>query len=496
MSEIKPQALSLEAGIFASVTFTDSLRRWLVPIVFLLMDYAAVLVAVWSAALLRVDVLPYFFLVNSFNAIPDVYTYIAIPAMVVLFMHFDGMYVRRLPLWQQTERIFKITIYSMLFLLVVMYLTEEVKQLSRPFIALLSIFTFVYLALGRYVMKKMLLRLGLWQVPVVLVGAGKTAELLMRDFEQDNGLGYRVIGLIEDNCSKLNSVFGKIPVIGTFADAEQAVQQTGVKNVLIAAPGLDREKLVDLIYRLQPHVRRVTFVPDLFGIPVGAMELDTLLNEKIVLLNVRNNLARKSNRIMKRIFDIVMTLTGGLLILPFLLVVALLIYLDSPGPVLFSHKRVGADGSFFGCLKFRTMVTNAQSVLKDYLEENPAAKEEWEKDFKLKSDPRITKLGHFLRRTSLDELPQLLNVLKGDMSLVGPRPIVKEEIGRYEEYISDYYLVRPGITGYWQVNGRNDVSYQERVEMDSWYVRNWSLWLDMVLLMKTMKVIYTKKGAY
>ena len=163
---------------------------------------------------------------------------------------------------------------------------------------------------------------------------------------------------------------------------------------------------------------------------------------------------------------------------------------------LFAHKRIGQHGKEFPCYKFRTMCVDADARLKEYLAANPEAREEWERDFKLKDDPRVTRVGRVLRRTSLDELPQLLNVLKGQMSLVGPRPIVKAEIPRYGSYIADFYMVRPGITGMWQVNGRSDTTYDERVQMDSWYVRNWSVWLDLSLLWKTVSVVLNHKGAY
>ena len=142
------------------------------------------------------------------------------------------------------------------------------------------------------------------------------------------------------------------------------------------------------------------------------------------------------------------------------------------------------------------MVNNAQEALEVYLQENPIAREEWIREFKLKDDPRVTRIGKFLRKTSLDELPQLLNVLKGEMSLVGPRPIIKKEIEKYGSYINDFFLVPPGITGVWQVSGRSDTTYEERVQMDSWYVHNWSVWIDIVYLVRTVGVVLMRKGAY
>ena len=271
---------------------------------------------------------------------------------------------------------------------------------------------------------------------------------------------------------------------------------SGVQHVLICAPGLASKRLVNLINRLQLLVRKVFFVPELFGLPTSNISVRGLMEEQAVILRVQNNLARKSNRLFKRLFDIVATVLGGILILPIVGIISLLIYIDSPGPIVFGHKRVGQNGKEFPCYKFRSMIPNAQEYLEEYLKNNPEAREEWERDFKLKDDPRVTKIGKFLRKTSLDELPQLWNVLIGDMSLVGPRPIVRAEVEKYGDYINDFYLVPPGITGVWQVSGRSDTTYEERVLMDSWYVHNWSVWIDIVYLVKTVLAVVKGKGAY
>lgn len=166
------------------------------------------------------------------------------------------------------------------------------------------------------------------------------------------------------------------------------------------------------------------------------------------------------------------------------------------GPAIYGHTRIGKNGKAFKCWKFRTMVPNSNEVLRKLLSENPEARAQWQQDHKLKDDPRITKLGDFLRRSSLDELPQLFNVLKGNMSLVGPRPVVKSERKHYGAQWSDYLSVKPGISGLWQVSGRNDVSYEQRVSLDSQYVRNWSLSLDIMILFKTIFVVLNRRGAY
>lgn len=226
------------------------------------------------------------------------------------------------------------------------------------------------------------------------------------------------------------------------------------------------------------------------------VEVESFFDTRIMLLNIKNNLAFRLNQIIKRIFDVVLTLSGGLFLLPLFLGICVWIKTDSQGPAIYKQRRVGKDGKEFDCYKFRSMVVDSKERLEKLLATDPKAKEEWERDFKLKNDPRITKSGAFLRKTSLDELPQLLNVLKGEMSLVGPRPIVQKEVPRYEQYIKEYYMVLPGITGLWQVSGRSDTTYPERVAMDMWYVHNWSVWLDLVLLWRTVAAVIQSRGAY
>ncbi len=204
------------------------------------------------------------------------------------------------------------------------------------------------------------------------------------------------------------------------------------------------------------------------------------------------------SKILRRIFDILFSILVLILTFPLFIAIAIAIKLTDKGPIFFKHKRVGLNGKTFEVIKFRTMYPDAQEKLKELLEKDPKAREEWEKTFKLKNDPRVTPIGKFLRKTSLDELPQFINVLKGEMSVVGPRPVTEEELKKYYGDKAKYYLsVKPGITGYWQVEGRSDVEdYKKRVEMDVWYVKNRSFWLDLKIILKTIKVMLTGKGAY
>jgi len=200
---------------------------------------------------------------------------------------------------------------------------------------------------------------------------------------------------------------------------------------------------------------------------------------------------------LKRAFDVIGVITIFALFWWVMIIVMVGVKLSSPGPVVFGHKRIGRGGKMFNCYKFRSMVPDSQQVLKDLLDRDPAAREEWSRDFKLRNDPRVTRIGSFIRKTSLDELPQLWNVLVGDMSIVGPRPVVRKELALYYGGGRRHYLsVKPGMTGLWQVSGRNDVDYAERVSLDKRYVQAWSIIGDFMIVLRTVWVVFGKKGAY
>ena len=421
--------------------------------------------------------------------------WVVFPAIYLLFINIGQLYSRRMPFYKEAEKLFAACCYSVLALIFVLYVAQIASSTSRLFVGLFAVLAFFALSVVRYIVKKLLVKYDLLQIPVLIIGAGKTAELLAQAITRDAGMGYKIVGLLEDN--KVQSgILEKFNVLGTFADAEKVIQNTGVKRVFIVAPGLKDEKLGWLIYRIQPLVENIGVIPNMVGVPVGGVEIESLFNEKLLIMRLKNNLARPLNRVIKTVFDYILTLLGTIAISPILLFIAIWIYKDSPGPVIFKHIRIGKDGKPFPCYKFRSMCVDAKEKLAELLANDPAAREEWERDFKLKNDPRITKSGAFLRKTSLDELPQIFNVLKGEMSLVGPRPIIQEELERYGEYVGDYLMVKPGITGMWQVSGRSDIEYHERVLLDSWYVRNWSVWIDIVMLFKTFAVVAMRKGAY
>ena len=265
---------------------------------------------------------------------------------------------------------------------------------------------------------------------------------------------------------------------------------------IIMLEDTDIDRTFNLMDHIQHKVKRILLLPHMLSMPTFNAEVFNAPNQKGLMFFFRNNLLNDSDRTVKQVTDFTIAFALTLSFLPFLIGLYIWILLSCNGNPIFKQKRVGQDGKVFKIYKFRTMRLDAAQQLEKILRNDPEAREEWERDHKLKNDPRITPIGHFLRRTSLDELPQLINVLRGQMSLVGPRPIIEDEIPAYGEYLDYYQLVRPGITGLWQVSGRNELSYAERIQLDVWYVRNWSLELDLIILTKTLVTVLLRKGSY
>jgi Undecaprenyl-phosphate galactose phosphotransferase WbaP len=332
-----------------------------------------------------------------------------------------------------------------------------------------------------------------WGYPVMVLGAGRTGEMVIRTLKRRPTIGLKPVMVLDDDDQKWG-VLHDVPVAGSLELAPSLAKTRHIPYAIVAMPGVPRDRLLKLLETYAQTFAHLLIIPDLFGFSslwVEAKDLGGVLG-----LEVRQQLLLPGPRLAKLSIDLIFTLIGGLLLLPLILVIAVLIKLDSPGPIFYKQIRIGHDGKAFKAWKFRSMVQNADKVLHDYLARHPELKEDWEKDHKLRRDPRVTRVGSFLRRTSLDELPQLWNILRGEMSLVGPRPIIDEEIWRYGDKFDLYTKVTPGLTGLWQVSGRNDLPYDERVNLDAYYVRNWSVWLDIYILIRTIWVVVSGEGAY
>ena len=469
-----------------------TLPSFFAPLIFMLFDYFGIVLTEYAAFFLR-DVSDFW---NGVTYIyPAAYIFGWVPLLFLIFLGHSRSYRQMKPVVETMRDIFMSVFYGLIAAIATIYFSQIGQHTSRLFIILFAVLALFNVCIIRYAVLKFLKNKNLLSEPVLIIGAGLTAERIVKFSQEDLGYRYNIVGLVDDHPVS-ETLPKQFPVLGKFADARKIIRRLKIQTVIIAAPGISKEQLQELISDIQSKVKNISFIPDLIGTPMAGVDASILFSEKILMLTVRNNLAIIYNRIFKRIFDLVLTIFGGILISPILLAITLAVAFENHGRIIFAHRRVGMYGKKFFCYKFQTMVPDAEEKLKIYLEKNPAARKEWNETFKLTHDPRVTKLGSFLRRTSLDELPQLWNVIRGEMSLVGPRPIVEEEISRYGENIREYYMVLPGITGMWQVSGRSDTTYEERVSMDTWYVKNWSVWIDIMYLFKTVKAVLTSRGAY
>ncbi|MGF1569452.1 MAG: undecaprenyl-phosphate galactose phosphotransferase WbaP [Nodosilinea sp.] len=393
----------------------------------------------------------------------------------------------------ELRRICLSTTFTYMVLGAGLFLIREGETYSRGVFLMAWLLSLLAVLLGRLLIRHICGHYAWWGYPVLILGAGRTGELVIQTLQHQPGFGLKPLAVLDDNPNKRGELSG-IPVLGPLSLAPKLARKRDIHHAIVAMPGVPREQLLTILERHGRTFPHLVMIPDLFGVAslwVGAKDLGGILG-----LEIRQRLLLPGPRMTKALLDVVLTLVIGTGLLPVILIIALWVRLDSPGPVFYGQNRLGQDGAPFTAWKFRSMVKNADQVLADYLEANPDLRQQWERDQKLRYDPRITRIGHFLRRTSLDELPQLWNVLRGEMSLVGPRPIVDEEIIRYAEKYRLYTKVLPGMTGLWQVSGRNNVSYDERVNLDAYYVRNWSVWLDIYILLRTIWVVLIGDGAY
>lgn len=421
--------------------------------------------------------------------------------VLVALLAVEGLYTQRRSLWNEIGHLTKAVGLSLAAILGAVGFTPPGPVVSRPTILLTTINLLIVLPVVRYWTKWTLGRLGLWRKRILILGAADTARLAMQGLTSDPILGYEVAGLLDDDPLKTNQCMGTCRgkpalVLGNLSEAGEQMARTRAKDVLIAMPDLPEEKLLALVHHLQPHCDSIYVVPHLWGLPMMNLHVDGFLRERVMTLKLSNNLAKPWNGWLKRSLDLVLGSLLAFLVFPLGLVLAVLIKIDSGGSALFVQERIGYRGRNFRCIKFRTMFLRADERLAQYLERNPRAAEEWVTYAKLREyDPRLTRLGRFLRRWSLDELPQLWNVLKGEMSLIGPRPYLPRERSRLGVNLSTILSARPGLTGFWQVNGRNHVSIDERIQLEAWYVRNWTVWLDCIVFAKTFRaVLFPQNG--
>ena len=413
--------------------------------------------------------------------------------MLAVF-YFNSLYdFRSWLFWDEMKAILKSS--ALILLVVVLYLYTQHLDTSRfTLAAALLIFTPLCL-IARYIFRRGFFAAGILVTNILIIGAGRTGEIFAQEIAEHPFTTCKVVGFLDDDDKKLNTQVAGYKVLGKLNDFEKIYNEIKIDEAAIAISTASRELLTHILDMVEFHVRQVHYIPDMYMLTTFSAQIRDV--DGMPVISASQGLLNPFNRFIKSIMDYVGAVIGIIVFSPLMLWVAYKIHKEDGGPVMFIQKRIGWQTKYFMTYKFRSMHVNADEETKK-LFQDPEIKKAYEEGIKLKDDPRWTKIGAFIRRTSIDELPQLFNVLKGEMSLVGPRPLPKSDFDLlYDEYLGKkIYTVKPGLTGFWQVSGRSDVDRETRRMMNLYYIRNWSVWLDIVILMRTVQAVITGKGAY
>lgn len=381
---------------------------------------------------------------------------------------------------------------GLVFALVVIQFIDD-TQISITHILFIAMVGTLLLPVLMAVAKRILLASGIWGEDVVILGAGQGGQRVTSALVNKPLTGFRPVALFDDDPDKRSISVQGVSVAGPLGEAVDFAHTHHVDHAIIAIPTMRAELVGRFMDVTGRRFRRVQFIPDLPGMPAEDVTASNI--DGLVALEVNNGLFSIANQLAKRTIDVLCSLIAGLILVIPLGIIYLIIRLDSPGEGFHRGERIGKDGKAFKCLKFRTMYLDAEEKLKEILRQDAALRSEYERFHKLENDPRITRIGGFLRKYSLDELPQLYNVLVGEMSLVGARPYLVRELPAMGEHAQIILQAKPGITGLWQVSGRNELSFQERLDLESHYVRNWTIWWDIIIMAQTVEALISRRGA-
>ena len=438
------------------------MKDFIAKVIFVLLDILMILLSVYLAFLLR----------ESFNtlephtiAYSTYLTFYPLYVILIAFFTYEGLYTFRYDFWHESRLVIKVIIFSAVLVFAYLAMTKSIENYSRLVIGISFLIMLILIPLTKNISKKVLYTLKIWQ---------KQADI----YGNDPFLTAEIYG---------NPYLGYV----------KPKKDESFSTIFVNSKGSDSQTLKNVLSSQIKQKHEVIFIPIMDDYDLTHSHIYELSNTRTNLIVYRNRLKSWYRRIIQQSFNYFLAILLLPILLPIIAILAILIKKESKGAIFFVHTRIGKNGKKIPTLKFRSMYHDAQERLEALLKEDDSIKKEWEENFKLKDDPRITKLGGFLRKTSLDELPQIFNVLMGQMNFVGPRPVIQEELDKYYKDNSSYYfMVKPGITGLWQVSGRSDTDYDFRIKTDTWYVLNWSLWLDIVILIKTIKVVLKHDGAY
>jgi exopolysaccharide biosynthesis polyprenyl glycosylphosphotransferase len=420
--------------------------------------------------------------------------FLLVPAWLIIFWLF-GMYDFRYLFTGMNEyaRVLNAcTLGMMLIILCIFFFPNLI--IARGWVISSWLLVTLSVLLGRFALRRFVQHMraqGRFLTSVLVVGANEEAQAIAAQLQENPRTGVWIAGFADDQLSQGSQVLPGTAVLGPIDSVAGLVRQHGIQEIVIASTALSRQQLLDLFQTFGADEDiTIRMSSGLYEIMTTGVEVQEIGN--VPLLSISKVRLTGGESFLKRVLDLLVSSVMLLVFAPLMLVIAAAVKFDSPGPVLYRRRVIGVGGKMFCALKFRTMYTDADVRLARDAE----LRREFEENYKLKDDPRITRTGRLLRRISLDELPQLWNVLRGQMSLVGPRMITSEERARYGKWRMNLTTVKPGITGLWQVSGRSDLSYEERVRLDMHYIRNYSLWLDLHLLYQTIPVVLNGHGAY
>ena len=430
-----------------------------------------------------------------FDNPPEVYIPFAIVLTVLLLVSFkiDGVYVpRRLGMWlEQMYTIIRATTMSILLMIGIVFFYQPFFY-SRLIFVYDSILMLLLLGLGRMIWGVVLGRLrqrGIGVVRVLVVGAGEVGRTVIRTVMAQPELGYRIAGFVDDQTEHTLDI-GPIPALGGIVHLPQVVVEQRIDEVVVALPWTNPRRILDIIQQCERLRVRARTVPDIFQLSLNRVDVEDLGG--VPLVGLRTTSIHGANLLIKRAMDLVLGGIIAIVALPLAALLAAAIRLDSSGPIIFKQTRVGMRGREFTVYKFRSMKEGAEEEQARLLEYNEAASPL----FKIRDDPRMTRVGRFLRKTSLDELPQLFNVLRGEMSLVGPRPHIASEVAQYQDWQKQVLEAPPGMAGLSQASGRSQLSFDEQCLLDIYYIENWSPALDIKILLRTIPKVLSGQGAY
>ncbi|MFU0784252.1 MAG: Sugar transferase involved in LPS biosynthesis (colanic, teichoic acid) [Thermoanaerobacterium thermosaccharolyticum] len=417
-------------------------------------------------------------------------TFIILLALDFLILYFKGLYDNKhMTLFNQITIVIDGMVYSVFIYLFISYFTK-MTNFSR----LTLIYIFITGLLLQIIFKSILLYL---QIKRYKKGLDLTNALILGNYSNElrkivskfmsHEYGINVLGYLSDD----DVNYSNIKRLGSIDDFDDVVEKYSIKTIFITSKIDNIDEIINKCLSKYICVYSVNGSINMTNYP---MEIEII--DDMPILKLKEVFIGGPEGHVKRLIDFILSFIAIIILSPLFIILAILIKIDSKGPVFFVQDRIGLNGKLFKAYKFRTMILNAEEILLKWLEENPEIRDEYLINHKLKDDPRITRMGKFLRKTSLDELPQLFNVLKGDMSLVGPRPYLVRELNDVSSYAKYLWRVPPGITGLWQISGRNDVDFEGRLKMDMQYISNWNIWLDLNILFKTIPAVLKKDGAY